>query len=621
MTRRPPPARRRSPRIVSARHRMRTILLLTVVVFSVFLAQLVRIQGLDSGAVAAQARAMRTASNVAIPALRGEIVSSDGAVLATSLERVAVVADPQVVCLYGSENAKTCDPTWRPAAIGKAARELAPLVGRSEAELTAKLSQKGRYVILSRSVPPASWSRIADLGIPGVYRDIAESRPVRSYPQGGASAALVGWLQVGERPVGGIEKIADEHLAGVQGKASYETAGDGSILPLGQQTLVPARDGTDVVATIDSNLQWYAQNALANQVAKTQALSGTVIVMDVHSGDLLAVASSPTFDPNRVTTSRGTLDDPAFTDVFEPGSTAKVMTIATALDRGAVKSDTPVVIPNSVHRYHTRFHDSHDHGTELRTVAGTLAESSNVGTLLVSETLKAETLEQGLRAFGVGAVSGVGFPNESAGLFPRAADWNGTQRYTISYGQGVSVTAIQAASVYQALANGGVRVTPRLIAGTRGADGDLVPAPPAASREVVSAKTATEVTRMLEGATSDEGTAPAARIDGYRVAGKTGTADRVDPRTGRYSGKTASFIGFAPADKPELVVAVILQRPVKGYFGGTVAAPVFHDVMQYALQARGIPPTGTKAPKIALQLEKLPTDGLVLKDGHGPAPR
>jgi cell division protein FtsI (penicillin-binding protein 3) len=219
---------------------------------------------------------------------------------------------------------------------------------------------------------------------------------------------------------------------------------------------------------------------------------------------------------------------------------------------------------------------------------------------MAGEKLSPSTMYGYLTRFGIGQPSGLDFPGESRGILAQPQDWSGSQRYTVLFGQGLSVNAVQAAGVYQTIANDGVRVEPRLVAGTVRPDGTLVKAPAPRTVRVVSPATATSLRRMLEGVVSAEGTAPEARIAGYRVAGKTGTAQRFDPTCGCYRGYTGSFIGMAPADDPQLVVAVTLQRPVRGYYGGTVAAPVFREVMTYALQKLQIPPTGTKSPKISI---------------------
>ncbi len=587
-------------------------------VFSIFATQLVRLQGLDSAAVATEALRQRTTLPDILPALRGDILSSDGVVLAAGVVRQTVAVDQKAVCTYGTGK-DTCDPATAPTAIAAAAAKLAPLLDTTPDALQPLLTGTLAYKVLDKDVSDGTWIRISALGIPGVYRDLQGAEPVRLYPQGPTTASLIGFTVRNGKPWGGVESMMDSTLRGKPGSAIYETAADGTPIPAGRQEVTPAVNGRNVTLTIDSNLQWYAQNALAAKIKQTGALSGTVVAMNAKTGQLLAVASYPSFDPNNVSSGNGALANRAFNDVFEPGSTAKIMTIAAAMQEGKVTPTTPVVIPSRLHRFDTWFHDAEPHGTEYRTVAGALAQSSNMGAVLIGETMTPKTLESYFRKFGLGSPSGMGFPAESAGLLAPSNTWSGTQRATVMFGQGLSVTAIQAASVFQTIANDGVRIPPRLIAGTVAADGSYQAEPQAQGVRVVSADVAASVSRMLEGVVSANGTAPEARIEGYRVAGKTGTADRYDQVLRRYSGKTASFIGYAPADDPQIVIAVILQRPIRGYYGGTVAAPVFHDVMTYALQELKIPPTGTTLAKIPLQLTKSQalSDPHVLRDRAG----
>jgi cell division protein FtsI (penicillin-binding protein 3) len=594
---------------------MRAMTIAVLFVFSIFAAQLLRIQGLDSSAVAAQALEQRT-EKVVIPALRGKITSSDGVVLASSRARETVVADPTAVCTYKQKSKKSCDAATSGAAVDLAAQALAPLLGKTVDELRPRLGGTGRYQVLDRKVSPLTWRKIADLGIPGIYRDSAEAVPERVYPQGPSSASLVGFVTNDGAAGGGLESMMDTALKGRAGYSVFEKAPDGSKIPGGRQGGVKADDGQDVTLTVNSNIQWYAQNALAQQMARMGAQSGTAVVMNAKTSKILALASYPTYDPNDIASAKGSLVNKALNDVFEPGSTAKVMTVAAALEEKMVTPGQPVVIPNRMQRYDASFKDSHDHPTLYRTVAGTLAESSNIGTILIGETLEPKKLEEYYRKFGLGSKSGMGFPGESAGLLSSSDKWSGTQRSTVMFGQGLSVTAIQAASVFQTIANGGMRMTPSLVEGTTAENGAFTRAATKPGTRVVSEATASQVNAMLEGVVSKEGTAPQAQIPGYRVAGKTGTADFYDARLGRYSGKTASFIGYAPADDPELVVAVILQRPSASIYGGTVAAPVFHDVMTYALQELKVPPTGTTKQAITLSVspEEAASDPDTLRD-------
>jgi cell division protein FtsI (penicillin-binding protein 3) len=596
---------------------MRFLTVASLFVLSIFGAQLVRIQGFDAHAVAEEAQSKRAANQI-IPAMRGQILAADGTVLAASAVREVVVVDQQAVCTFGTKK-NTCSSATSETAVQEAATKLAPLLNTTVAELVPRLTGSSRYVILSRDVTPVTWNAISDLGIPGIYRDRRETRSERTYPQGTTTAALVGYVTADGEPGGGVELMVKDHLKGTPGNQTFEQGRDGTIIPVGESSLVPAVDGNDVHLTISSSLQWYAQNSLAARIKEVGGKSGTVVVMDAKNGNLLSVASYPTFNPNTDVGKQGAkLGNVAFSDVFEPGSTSKIMTIAAALEEGTVTPSTPVIIPHRLKRYDASFKDSHDHPTLYRTVAGTLAESSNIGTVLVSETITPKTLESYFRKFGIGQLSGTGYPGESRGLLAKSEDWSGTQSKTVSFGQGLSVTAIQAASVFQTIANGGVRVAPRLVESLTAADGTVTPTPKSASTRVVSERTANDVSKMLEGVVSDEGTAEQAMIPGYRVAGKTGTAEYFDAAAGRYSGRTASFIGYAPADDPQIVVAVIVHKPINPFFGGPVAGPVFKDVATYALQELKIPPTGAKPAKITVKVspEEALADPTLLRDGR-----
>ncbi|MGL5865944.1 MAG: peptidoglycan D,D-transpeptidase FtsI family protein [Dermatophilaceae bacterium] len=596
---------------------MRTLTVAAFFVLSVFGAQLVRLQGLDAEAVAVAAQDRRLTSQV-VPALRGQVLAADGTVLASSAVREVVVADQTAVCTYGT-TAPRCAPDTAAAAVRAAATKLSPLLRTPVPELVTALTGTARYQVLSRDVTPVTWNRISDLGIPGINRDRRETRAERIYPQGTTTASLVGYLQDDGTPGGGVEVMADDVLRGTPGRRTVEVGRDGTGIPAGENRIQPAVDGRDVHLTIDSSVQWYAQNAIAQRIQDTKAESGTALVMNAKTGALLAVASYPTFDPNTDVGKQGVrLGNVAFSEVFEPGSTAKIMTVAAALEEKTVTPGTPVVIPNRMKRYDTSFKDSHDHPTLYRTVAGTLAESSNIGTMLVSETMKPATLERYFRTFGLGQRSGTGYPGESAGLLDPASQWSGTQRSTVSFGQGLSVTAIQAASVFQTIANGGVRVAPRLVDRVVDADGTVHEAPASETARVVSTETADQVSVMLEGVVGPDGTAEEAQIAGYRVAGKTGTADYFDAAAGRYNGSTASFIGYAPADDPQIVVAVIVHKPRYPFFGGYVAGPVYQQLTTYALQELGIPPTGATAPKVRVTVDpdEARADPTLLRDGQ-----
>jgi cell division protein FtsI (penicillin-binding protein 3) len=578
-------------------------------VFSLFSAQLLRLQALDASPVASAALKSRLYVG-AVEALRGDITDVNGVVLATSIERRNVTADQSAVPEYKKEG--------QTVGVAGAAADLAPILGKSEAELSATLTGSRRFVYVAKGITPLNWRKVQALGIPGIF---SEQTSTRSYPNSSAAASLVGWVGGDGSAGGGLELLLNSKLDGKPGKSTYEQSQDGRIIPTGEQQTTPAVPGRNVRLTIDNDLQWFAQNAIAQKVDETLALSGTVVVMNVKTAELVAVASYPTFDPNNIATASGNLNNKAFGEAFEPGSIAKVMTAAAALQEGVATPATPVVVPNRLARAGQSFRDSHDHAIEKLTFAGVIAQSSNIGTMMVGEKVPPATLEKYFRGFGVDQKSGIQFPGETAGIFASSKDWSGSQRYTVMYGQGLAVNAVQAAGVFQTIANGGLRVPPTLVAGIENSDGTFALTPPTRPVRVISEPVAKTLSQMLEFVVGDGGTARMAEVPGYRVAGKTGTADRVGAN-GRYSGKTASFIGFAPADKPEFVVAVILQNPIRGYFGGSTAGPVFKDVMTYALQEFKIPPTGTPPPVMRLKIDDAPASAdkaeAALKTESGP---
>jgi cell division protein FtsI (penicillin-binding protein 3) len=549
---------------------------------AVFATRLFELQALDPAGYAKTAVTHRL-NTVELLAPRGEILDRNGTALARTVDSRRVVADPKLVL----------DPAGT-------AKRLAPLLAADPKVLARKLRYDGhtRWVSLVSHVPPATWRRISKLDLSGIF---SEAQPLRTYPANSVAANVIGFVGADGHGLAGLERALEDRLAGTNGERVYQRTpmGDVPIATAGERSR-KAVPGDNVTLTIDRDLQWYAQRSISTAVAKAGAEAGYVIVMVPSTGEVLAMATSPTYNPNRPGNSKpADLGNRALSDVYEPGSTAKVLTAAAALEEGVATPGTRLTIPGSLHRSDAIFHDHIPHGTWRLTYAGAVAKSSNIGTIMIAERLPASTLAGYLKRFGLGRASGLRLP-ESKGILAPVRDWSGTQRYTIPFGQGLSVTALQAASVYATIANGGERVSPRLVNGYTSADGTFTPARAAKRTRVVSSRTARMVTNMLESVVSEEGTAPTAAIPGYRVAGKTGTAERYDERCRGYCGYTASFIGFAPADDPAVVVACTIQNPVNGRFGGQLCGPVFTEVMKFALATLKVPPTGTKPPQLRL---------------------
>jgi cell division protein FtsI (penicillin-binding protein 3) len=578
------PARRPGRRRPDPRRRIEIILVGSLIVLSLIGGRLVQLQGLDRTAYASMAQKQRL-HTVALSAPRGQILDRDGQPLAETVDARDVYADPSKVVDAAAE-----------------ARMLAPVLGTAASVLQPRLEQHTTFVYLGRAVAPRVAARVMELKLPGADAGTLPGIGVlpatkRIYPAGPLASNVVGFANTEGTGLAGLEYSFQKQLSGHDGERTFETGLSGSPIPDGHDIVRPAVPGTGLQLTLQRDIQWKAQQAITAQVRAVHADSGTVIVMNPRNGQLLAVAVAPGFDPNDPGASPASaFGDPAVADAYEPGSVNKVITMSAALQDGLFRPSSPFRVPPQLHYAGFTFHDAEVHGTERLTLTGILAKSSNIGTIEVARRLGAPRLYHYLRAYGFGARTDVGLPGDATGILPRLRDWSASTLPTAAFGQGISVTALQVASVYATIANGGVRVTPTVVSGTVGPDGTVTPRPAPESHRVITARTARQVSDMLEAVTSDEGTAPLARIQGYRIAGKTGTAQRPGPhgyQTGQY---TASFVGYAPADDPKLLVEVVLQNPRAGHFGGLVAAPVFHNVMSFALQTLKIPPTGTKPP-------------------------
>jgi cell division protein FtsI (penicillin-binding protein 3) len=428
---------------------------------------------------------------------------------------------------------------------------------------------------------------------------------IREYPSGSLIASLVGFVNRDGKGATGLESSMNSMISGIDGKYSFAN-GYGAEIPGSQSEIIPAQTGTTVRLTVDRDIQWVASQAISDAVKSSNALSGTVIVMDPKTGQILAHATAPTFNPNNTSkVSLVAMRNPSVQDVYEPGSTGKVMTLAAAIEEKKITPETVITVPYALKRSTKLFRDHDKHPTQYLTTAGILAVSSNTGSIKIGELLSNDKFYEYLTKFGVGSKTGSGLPGESRGILPKVADWSGTSAPTIAFGQGYSLTAMQATSIFATIANDGVRVSPTVIAGTRDSSGNFTPAPGRTSERVVSSETAKAMRLMMESVVSGNGTAPSAAIPGYRVAGKTGTAQRIDDTCGCYRGYTASFIGFAPADKPAYVISVTIQDPKGLHWGGVLGGPVFKKVMSFVLQSRHIAPTGTEFVPVPLDKKAL----------------
>jgi cell division protein FtsI (penicillin-binding protein 3) len=578
--------------------RIRVLILFTAVIMFLFGIRLVQVQALQANDY--RARAVNEMEKVkTLQAPRGDITDINGVSFARSVAATSIVVDQTQIL----------DPA-------KVAAFVAPILNMDVSDVQTALTGKRKWSMVAQNAKPATWLKLTSAidqynsQFPGMSPDriigfFPERSYVREYPSGSLIASLIGFVNRDGIGATGLESSMNSIISGKQGKYSYAN-GYKAEIPGSQSEIIPAQTGTSIRLTVDRDIQWVAAKAIADVVTSTRALSGTVIVMDPKTGQVLAHATAPTFNPNNTSkVSLVAMRNPSVQDVYEPGSTGKVMTLAAALEEKKITPETVLTIPYALKRSVKTFHDHEPHPTQRLTTAGVLAVSSNTGSIKIGEMLSNDTLYDYLTKFGIGVKTGSGLPGESRGILPKVEDWSGTTAPTVAFGQGYSLTAMQATSVFATIANNGVRVSPTVIAGTSDSSGNYTPSATRESVRVISADTATKMRLMMESVVSANGTAPSAAIPGYRVAGKTGTAQRIDDTCGCYRGYTASFIGFAPADNPAYVISVTIQDPKGMHWGGYLGGPVFKKVMSFVLQSKGIAPTGTKIIPIALTEKQL----------------
>ncbi|NPC95387.1 penicillin-binding protein 2 [Nocardioides sp. zg-DK7169] len=563
-------------------------------VLSVFGARLVQLQGIDPNSYAPMALA-EGLREVVLPAERGDILDRNGEPLATSVEGSMIIADPALTAEDAPELAKL----------------LANRLGVDYFKVLERLRAEGsRFEYVARQVPAARAETVVDVARERGFDGLTVRRdPVRTYPGGDVAANLVGFLgtpdpEEGDQPLAGLELAFDAQLSGTDGSARYQV-GAGNRLPLADSTKVDAVDGADLTTTIDRDLQWYTQRVLRQTVEDSRADSGFAVVLDSRTGDLLAVADHPTFDANAPAEApKGDRISRAMTDVYEPGSVQKVLTLGALIDAGKVTPRTRITVPPVLNRQDSPIGDWFDHGTIRLTLAGVLAKSSNIGTVLAADQFADGELRDYLTRFGLGRRTGIGVLGESPGILPSGSLWTSQTEDRIAFGQALSVNAVQMAAAVNTIANGGVRVDPSLIEGSATMnDGSVVGTEQARTERVLSERAARQTAAMMERVVDPEaGVAPGAAVPGYRVAGKTGTAQAVGEECACYDGSfDVSFAGFAPADDPRFTVYVVVKNPGNGGGGGSVAGPAFAKLMSFTLRRYGVPPTGAEPSKLPVE--------------------
>ena len=546
----------------AANRRIRSLLAVVVLLFAVTLARAAWIQAVNGPAYEAMATRQHR-ETIQLPASRGTIFDRTGAPLAIGEQATTVFADPRLVK----------DPKAAAIAAGKA-------LGLDPDELYPRLADRStRFVYVLRKADPLDAAQLERQKIPGLGFYVEE---LRTYPQGSVASHVLGYAGVDNRGLEGLEHSLDGTLAGRPGSETIVRDPFGRAIDIVASR--PERPGRNVRLTIVNQIQASAEAVLGDTVRSWDARGATAVVLDVRTGAVLAMANAPAFDANRFgATPAERRRNRAVTDVYEPGSTFKLVTIAAALEDGVVTPTTPFVLAPQIKIADRWIHEAHARGTERMTVRQILANSSNVGTVTIAGELGADALAGWVTRFGFGRRTGIDFPGESPGMALPLSQWSGSTIGTVPIGQGIAVTPIQMATAYAAIGNHGVLRAPYLVDRV-GSSGTKRPR----AHRIVSKATATRLMAMLRSVVV-EGTGTEAAIPGYTVAGKTGTAAK--PENGRYVAKyVASFVGLVPAAKPRFAILVAVDEPHGAIWGGVVAAPAFARIAQFVLQYLEVPP-------------------------------
>jgi cell division protein FtsI (penicillin-binding protein 3) len=548
--------------------------------------RLVQLQGLNHGSYASAAHAQRV-DTIALHALRGTIVDRNGTELAYTSDAQDITVDPRQV-----------PAAQRPTYAAK----LAPLLGMTPEAVTAVLAKPGQYAVIAAGQSPVVAQQIQAMHLEGIY---TQTTTLRQYPGHTVAANVIGTVHSDGTGAAGIEYWYNKQLAGSDGSLTYAVDNLGNVNPASRTVRVAPKNGGTVALTIDQNLQYIVQKYLDVVVPESGARSAEAVVLDSRTGQVLTMASSGTFDATDPNTINPNVPiNPAVMSAFEPGSVQKAITFAAALQQGVIKPSTVLSVPNSINVGGVNISDAWWHPTENFTATGVLAESSNVGTLKIAHELGPQIWNSYEQKFGVGQKTGIELPGESSGFLPPMSTWSDSTFANLPFGQGESMTVLQLASIYQTIANNGVRIPPRIVESVTGADGTKTITPTPAGITVINPATAQILRTMLESVTLPGGTGVKAAIPGYRVAGKTGTAQQPDPaRGGRYSSwmNWDTFAGMVPADAPQVVIAIMVDNPAHGVEGGDVAAPLFHQIASYEVQHANIPPTGSVGHHVPLE--------------------
>ncbi|WP_138315430.1 peptidoglycan D,D-transpeptidase FtsI family protein [Rhodoluna limnophila] len=560
----------------------------------VFGIRLVDLQIIEADAINAKSYEKRAVTRV-IPALRGSILDANGEVLARTVFRYDINVAPSKVAPVS----RTVDGKSVEVSVDEIAGEIGIILQMDKAEVLTKISGVGEYAQVKKRVDAEMYRKIRDLDIPWMYYDPI---PDRLYPNGAVAGNILGFLDSEGIGVEGVEAMYEKCLAGQDGSETFEKGVDGIKIPSSAVITKEAVPGRDIKITINADLQYFAQQVMADTVRNTNADWGTAIVIEAKTGRILAAAEAPSVDPNAPEKSdaedRGSR---IFRTAFEPGSTLKTITAATVVDTGAGNAETQAVVPYAFTLPKTGYvvTDSHSHPNEKLTLTGILRDSSNTGIIKIGSSVDYKTRYEYLEKFGLGKKTSINFPGEGSGLLNAVEDWDGIKQYVSMFGQGISVTPIQSAMMYQAIANQGVRLNPILVEGCEDDGGNIPTAEVKPGVKVISPEAANETMLMMEKVVEHGPIGHYGYVPGYRLGAKTGTAEIRDEATGRYGNLYAvSYIGAGPVEDPEYVVAVTAFKTRTIRNSLAVATP-FKRIMQQVLRTYRVPPSTTKSPNIA----------------------
>jgi cell division protein FtsI (penicillin-binding protein 3) len=562
----------------SSRRRVHVVLVIMAMGLSLCAGRLLQLQGFDSARYTADSIDALTRTLPLLPA-RGEITDRNGEVLASTQPAVAVTADPTLVGPKAAQVAAIIGPY-----LQMSPEQLVPLLTTPDTH----------FVYLKKKVPALTYTALAaDLAKAGIYGVFRESDPIRTYPDGAVGSSVVGFVGAEGKGLGGLELSMNKELSGVEGTETYESAPNGSKIPLGTSKVTPAQNGLNIRSSIDADLQWMVQQRLAAQVQRTKSDYGMAVVMNVKTGEVLAMANAPTFDsadPSAAATSdRG---NNAISSPYEPGSVEKVITSAALFDSGTMSPDSRLRIPYRLQSGPLSIKDAFAHTSDplrLR-VRGAVAKSSNIGMALAARQMSRQQLHDYYVKFGLGSETGVQLPGESGGIIP-PADMSNIQRDQAAFGQAISVTAVQMAAAISGIVNDGVYHPPTVISQATDADGNPVDVDDRQPRRIISAKASAQVRDVMGAVIDSENGQDNLKLDDWTTGGKTGTAQRADPELHRYKGYVTSYVGFAPLDDPEILTYVVMNNPrTNGDSGTATATPVYRDVMKYALPRYSVAP-------------------------------